>query len=273
MDLALIPDHYLKAVLSIGIRKQDGTIGWFGTGFMIIKKVGEKQYRPFLVTNKHVLFGKQSVVIRLQKKDSDQLVTIDVSVAKNGEKLYSVHPDDKVDIAVMTLVGSYFDQNNLKLAAFEIDNAALDSSQYVNEGGSEGSGVYMLGFPMGLVEVDSNMPICRSGCVARITQSEIERTKNFLLDIQNFPGNSGSPVISKPELVSVGDTKALGKSVLIGIIHSYIPYRETLINSQTKETVEIRSENSGLASANPVEYIRETMDIEMQRVVTNISQT
>ena len=38
----------------------------------------------------------------------------------------------------------YFDQNNLLLAAFEIDNAALDSSQYVNEGGSEGSGVYMI---------------------------------------------------------------------------------------------------------------------------------
>ena len=79
------------------MRKQDGTIGWYGTGFMIIKNVGEKQYRPFLVTNKHVLFGKQSVVIRLQKKDSDQLITIDVPVVKNNEKLYSVHPDDKVD--------------------------------------------------------------------------------------------------------------------------------------------------------------------------------
>lgn len=264
--MAMIPDHYIKAVLSIGVRKTGGNIAWIGTGFMIVKKVDENHYQPYLVTNKHVLAGKQSVVIRLKKKESEQLLTIDVPLVENGEKLYSENPDDKVDIAVMTLVGSFFEQNHLQLAAFEIDNAALDSTEYVNEGGGEGSAIYMLGFPMGLVDVDTNVPICRSGCVARITKSEVARTKDILLDIQNFPGNSGSPIISRPEIVSIGETKALGKSVLIGIIHSYIPYRETLINSQTGETVEIRSENSGIAKANPVEFIRETVEIEKQRV-------
>ena len=51
------------------------------------------------------------------------------------------------------------------------------------------------------------------------------------------------------------------KSVLIGIVHSYIPYRESLINSQTHEIVEIRSENSGLALVHPVEYIKEIIDL------------
>lgn len=264
--MALIPDHYMKAVLSIGVRKADGDIKWIGTGFMIVKKVDENHYQPFLVTNKHVLSGKQSVVIRLKKIESDQLLTIDVNLIENGNKVYSEHPDDKVDIAVMTLVGSFFEQNRLQLAAFEIDEAALDSVEYVKEGGGEGSDIYMLGFPMGLVDVDTNTPICRSGCVARITESEVARTKDILLDIQNFTGNSGSPVISRPEVVSIGDTKALGRSVLIGIIHSYIPYEETLINSQTGRIVEIRSENSGIAKANPVEFIRETMEIEMRRV-------
>ena len=48
---------------------------------------------------------------------------------------------------------------------------------------------------------------------------------------------------------------------MIGIIHAYLPYRESLINSQTKEIVEVRSKNSGLALMHPVEYIREVIDM------------
>ena len=46
----------------------------------------------------------------------------------------------------------------------------------------------------------------------------------------------------------------------MGIVHSYIPYREKLINSQTNEVVEVRSENSGIANMHPVEYIRDIID-------------
>ena len=52
----------------------------------------------------------------------------------------------------------------------------------------------------------------------------------------------------------------MNKSVLVGIVHSYIPYRENLINSQTQQVVEIRSENSGIALIHPVEFIREVVD-------------
>ena len=54
--------------------------------------------------------------------------------------------------------------------------------------------------------------------------------------------------------------KSLVKTVLAGIIHSYIPYKESLINSQTHEIVEIKSENSGIANVHPVEFIREIID-------------
>lgn len=124
----------------------------------------------------------------------------------------------------------------------------------------------MLGYPMGLVNVDSTVPICRSGCVARIDENEIATKKKILLDIQNFPGNSGSPIISKPELVGIGGTPVLNKSVLIGIVSGYLPYEEQLMNTQTKKVVEIRSENSGIAVANPVEFIREVMDMEFKRL-------
>ena len=99
------------------------------------------------------------------------------------------------------------------------------------------------------------------GCIARISKEQVQEQHNILVDIQNFPGNSGSPIINRPEIVSIQGTKNLDRSVLIGIIHSYIPYEETLINSQTGRFVEVKSENSGLAYVHPVEYIREIIDI------------
>lgn len=53
----------------------------------------------------------------------------------------------------------------------------MTSSEYLEKGGDEGSYVYMLGFPMGLVNIDTNTPICRGRCVARIDPSEIEKNK------------------------------------------------------------------------------------------------
>ena len=118
----------------------------------------------------------------------------------------------------------------------------------------------MLGFPMGLVNEKSNLPLCRMGCIARMSETQIREQYNVLVDIQNFPGNSGSPIILRPELMSITGTQNFAKSVLVGIIHSYIPYKEELINRQTNQVVEIKSENSGIACLHPVEYIREVID-------------
>ena len=93
-----------------------------------------------------------------------------------------------------------------------------------------------------------------------MSETQITEQHNILVDIQNFPGNSGSPIITRPETITITGTASLTKSVLVGIVHSYIPYKERLVNSQTNEIVEIRSENSGLANVHPVEYIREIIE-------------
>lgn len=67
-----------------------------------------------------------------------------------------------------------------------------------------------------------------------------------------------SPIISSPEVVSIQDTPVLKALALIGIVYGYIPYEESLINAQTQMVVEIR-ENSGIAVANPVEYMLERL--------------
>lgn len=95
-------------------------------------------------------------------------------------------------------------------------------------------------------------------------KEEIRTEKRFLLDIQNFPGNSVFPIFCRGEIYSVNGSKPVQKTALIGIVNSYIPYQESLINSQTNQIVEIRTENSGIANANSVEFIKELIEKDLK---------
>lgn len=258
--MSLIPKFYKDAVVSIGLKSADGNISWIGTGFFVSRKVAENQVKPFLVTNKHVLDGCNSIVIRMKEKESDNLKIMDATIKNGNTILYQVHDNPNIDIAVLPLDGAVIMQNNLEFPSFDIDDNALSSAELRASGVDEGTLIYMLGFTMGRVNQASGDPICRLGCVARINEAQIQEEQNILIDIQNFPGNSGSPIINKPEIISIEGTPNLNRSVLVGIIHSYLPYEDTLISTQTKKVVEIRTENSGLAYAHPVEYITEIID-------------
>lgn len=258
--MAIIPEFFINSVISIGVRNFDN-ISWVGTGFFIVRKIDTNgNLCPMLVTNKHVFKNKTGIVLRLKKRGNNTLDIVDVALYKKGLKLYYEHSNANIDIAVLPLNGGFIMDNNIDFAAFDIDEDAMTSEELRGEGVDEGTLIYMLGFPMGLVNINDNLPICRLGCIARISAAQILESYNMLADIQNFPGNSGSPIVTRPEIVSIEKTKSLNKSVLVGIVHSYIPYRENLINSQTQQIVEIRSENSGIALVHPVEYIRQVVD-------------
>ncbi len=266
--MAIIPEHYLNAVVSIGIVYK-GPIKWIGTGFFVTRSIEDPtRGKPYLVSNKHVFESAKKIVIRMKKNDKDSLINVDADLVDNtGRPLYLTHDKEDIDIAVLPLNADVINSKNLDFPCFNIDNSAMSSSELRDNGVDEGSIIYMLGFPMGLVNQKSNLPLCRLGCIARISETQIIEEHNILVDIQNFPGNSGSPIILRPEFISVNKTKSLNKSVLVGIIHSYIPYRESLINSQTGQIVEIKSENSGIANVHPVEYIREIIDKIQPRII------
>ena len=261
--MAIIPDSYLNSVVSIGIRTASTEVAWIGTGFFVGRSTGNKkdEVYPLLVSNKHVYESNDAIVLRMKKRDSDELLLLDATLKNdNGSLCYVTHDMGNIDIAVLPLSAKCIVDNCFEFPCFNIDDNAMSSTELRSNGVDEGSIVYMLGFPMGLVNVSSNLPICRMGCISRMSANQILEQHNILVDIQNFPGNSGSPIITRPEFVSITGTPSLDSSVLVGIVHSYIPYQERLINSQTKEIVEIRSENSGIAYVHPVEYIRDIIN-------------
>ena len=62
----------------------------------------------------------------------------------------------------------------------------------------EGDGVFVIGFPLGLVGDARNYPIVRYGVIARIQDWIRRHQDTFLVDAPAFPGNSGGPVVLKP---------------------------------------------------------------------------
>ncbi len=86
------------------------------------------------------------------------------------------------------------------------------------------------------------------------------------MDAFVFPGNSGGPVVLKPEVVAIDGTASVGKTYLIGVVQSYIPYEDIAVSLQTLKPRVVSSENSGLAAVYPVEHIEETIlrDLEMR---------
>ncbi len=70
-----------------------------------------------------------------------------------------------------------------------------------------------------------------------------------------FPGNSGGPVVTKPEAMSIQGTKSQSAAYLIGIVAQSIVYRDVAISLQTKKPRVVFEDNSGLASVVPVQYL------------------
>lgn len=127
-----------------------------------------------------------------------------------------------------------------------------------------GDFVYTAGFPMGLAGDNSNYPIVRSGIISRL-DDECMSQNYFYIDNFSFPGNSGGPVFSKPEVYSIGKAKPVKEQILLGIVSGYVPYEEILINQQTGKRQSILTQNSGLTKVVPIKAAKE--------IYTNQAQT
>ena len=121
---------------------------------------------------------------------------------------------------------------------------------------------------MNLVNDSIKAPICRLGCISRVADAFVSDKPvcSFLVDAQTFPGNSGGPIVSRPEHMSIQGTPKNENANLIGILSAYIPYRETLFSRQTGRDRMVQEENSGLTIVHPVDRIKEVVELEWQRI-------
>jgi S1-C subfamily serine protease len=264
--MALIPPSYFDCVVAIGIKQTDGTNHWIGTGFLFgnystTNPEGQKLYNIYLVTNKHVFIDQTSVIIRFNPQDDKPATDYPVSLKDvDGKIIWTGHPDDKIDIALLSVDGAVLNKDGMKYSFFTSDDSTFGIEKLKEIETTEGDFIYVLGFPMGLVGRDRQHVILRSGSIARIRDLFEKRSTDYVVDAFVFPGNSGGPVILKPEVISIQGTKSNNIAALIGVIKSYIPYQDVAISQQTNRPRIIFEDNSGLSIVEPIDYIIETIN-------------
>lgn len=268
--MSIIPTAFLNAVVAIGINIKGQGQQWIGTGFIVGRKEVENPdlSTHFLITNKHVIENRQSIFVRFNSLGGQFVKDYPINLIDNkGNHLFSVHPHKNTDIIAIQIAPQTLIKDKSIWGSFDLKDEALSLEQMQQTGVDEGSLIYALGFPMNLVE-KIKAPICRLGCISRVIDAFVlkESFPTFLVDAQTFPGNSGGPIISRPEHLFISGATSNGKAYLIGVLSAYIPYKETLISSQTGHYRMIQEENSGLTVVHPVDRIKELVEIELKRI-------
>ncbi|HXH51144.1 MAG TPA: trypsin-like peptidase domain-containing protein [Terriglobia bacterium] len=297
----LIPPHLENAVVALGSMRpvehpgQPCRLQWAteGTGFLygyLVKDDPDpkkRQYEIYVVTNRHVI--EDHVRDQLSERINWQpsrfrgecasaqtdpttiMVRINpVSSSAEGRQFplpvnkWFFHPNERTDIAAIRLNAQFLKEQGLMDVFFPNDVLAADKQKLKTIGVSAGDGVFVLGFPMNLAGIQRNYVIVRQGCIARITDMLQGVSPDFLLDTFIFPGNSGSPVILRPELTSITGTPAQANAYLIGIVSEYQTYTDLAISAQTRRPRITFEENSGLAVVLPVDFINEAIRLWKQ---------
>jgi hypothetical protein len=178
-----------------------------------------------------------------------------------GEGTWFYHPDKNIDIAAVRVNWKFLQDNGFEPNFFANDQHVANTVKLKDLEITAGDGIFVLGFPMNLTGTQRNYVIVREGVIARISEMLDGASKSFMLDALVFPGNSGGPVVLKPEISSIQGTKSQSAAYLIGIVLSYIPYVDVAVSTQTHHPRITFEENSGLVEVLPTDYIDEAIKV------------
>ena len=271
--MALIPAFYLDAVVALGDVSLDGATRYHSTGFLYgwpagENELGQKVHRTFLLTNRHVLEGALERRNQLQARFNTQ--------SGAGANTYQIDPEDEhwtanadYDVAVLGVNTQRLDADGVKYRVFHAEQHTFTLDQARSAEIAEGDGIFVLGFPLGLAGEERNYVIARQGIIARVQDWLNGSSHDFLIDASIFPGNSGGPVLIKPEVAAISGTKTNDRCALIGMVSSYVPYQEVAISQQTGRPRMIFEENSGLGVVVPNDVIQETIRTAVEKITPN----
>lgn len=257
--MALLNRFHLRCLVSIEI-KEKGKFKPIATGFLVgfvrkkSKDPEKRSYSIFLVSNRHVFEGKDRIWLRFNKKASSQAVRFEYEL----QNKWLAHKDPAIDLAMLTVSPAFLNRNKVEWAFYAEEQLAFQKD-FDEIGISLGDDLFVLGFPMGRSGLKKNYAIVRGGLIARIDREIIKQEKAFLVDTLVFPGNSGGPVLTKPEVASLDGTKAVSSVYVLGAVSRYISYKEPLFShqSQPPSLGAISIENSGLAFVVPMDYAKQ----------------
>lgn len=264
--MSLLPPVFIDAVIAIG-NPTTTDVQWVGSGFLYGAKEpmpsdelegSAQKYSLWLITNRHVVVGLNNPVIRFDASDSGQSIQIELATVAEHPS-WTCHSDPEFDVAAIRLNINVVKRINAKLAFFEEEKSAATLKDLETLGVHEGNGGFILGFPLGLVDSTTGSVIARKSSIARIRNAYAGTSRVILVDGSVFPGNSGGPAIIHPEPFVITGTSPIQNAYLIGIVTSYVTYRDVAVSPKTGQQRVVFEENTGLTNVLSVDCINEVI--------------
>ena len=262
--MALLNKNHIKSLVAVGTIDETGSFICDSTSFLIgfLSQDNEdptkRLYRIFLVTNRHVFENRTKAHLRFNTEEGKNKIFEQELHFPNGDAMWLAHPNNNVDLALLSVSPEILKQNNI-VPMFISEEMFGYSEQFEEIGIAVGDDVYAIGFPMGLAGAEQNYPSVKAGLISRIDKEIINSKKAFIIDSSIFHGNSGGPVILRPTLIALSETKTVAQPFLLGVISGYLPYSEKLFTHQTNPptVVSLTRENSGLTYCVPMDFVKE----------------
>lgn len=268
----LIPPFFILSVVALGgiynlpVPGEGNRSEWRteGTGFFYgypagANEAGAMTYEIYLVTAKHVVKNhKGDILVRVNPATGGFKQFSLQSEPKPGHNTWFFHPDPSIDVAVCKVNADAL--ITLGIAeGFMASEQSMKRKELAENDVGPGDGIFVLGFPMNLAGEKRNHVIARDGIIARVSEMLDGGSTTYMIDARVYPGNSGGPVVLKPEAMAIQGTKAHPQAALIGLVTSYRAYFEHAVSPQTGRTRVIFEENSGLAEVLPIDYVDEAI--------------
>jgi hypothetical protein len=189
-------DHLSLITTPIELYKGEEYIGQ-GTGFFYCAQANDVNSPVFLVTNFHVLTGFSPndneppigdnifFYIHEDYNTPGQFKKVHYRLFRNGKSVWVTSKKYPLaDVAIIPLTNGV------------IENMKVISEKWINKNIKKKptSLVTLIGYPHGFYDQVNFLPIYKSGHIASEPDVDFEDQPNFVVDVSNYPGMSGSPV-------------------------------------------------------------------------------
>jgi hypothetical protein len=199
MEISTISECLLFSTVRIMTFKtldRNAKDAYVGTGF-VFEYETDGRTALFLITSKHVIKDMQRGLLTFtQARNGNPIIGKEYTLSLDDfERLWFVHPDDDIDVAVMpfSILLKFVEDEGIELFLCEINSSlllsddALKTLHAIEE-------VIFIGHSGGVWDDINLIPITRKGITATPLSIDFQGKKEFLIDASVFPGSSGSPV-------------------------------------------------------------------------------
>jgi len=170
-----------------------------GTGFIFLYSRDQRGQASFIVTNKHVLLGADTIKFFFLESDGEKPI-LGKPFPFHIDEISHItfyHPNPDIDIAIVPLSPllktKEKEKPEVKPFLTGIEDKLIPEKEDIYDFDAL-EDIVFVGYPYGIYDEKNLLPVIRRGITATPVYVDYNNKPVFLIDASVFPGSSGSPV-------------------------------------------------------------------------------